>query len=244
MDKRWRTTLIVFLWLVIWQIVSLLINNSILLVGPIEVIKSLCLLAVTKTFWISICNSACRILGGFLIGALLAFLLAFIANKFKLFEEFLSPFIVTLKSIPVASFVIIVLIWVGAPMLSLIITCLVVLPIVYISTLEGLKSVDNKLIEMANMFNMKPFTKFRQIYFRSLRPFLFSSLSLASGMAVKSGIAAEVIGRPRFSMGNGLYSSKAYLNTGDIFAWTLAAIILAFLFEKIVKFLLRRFLTK
>ena len=42
-------------------------------------------------------------------------------------------------------------------------------------------------------------------------------------MAFKSGIAAEVIGVPDFSIGANLYEAKIYLDTASLFAWTLAA---------------------
>ena len=59
-------------------------------------------------------------------------------------------------------------------------------------------------------------------------------------MAFKSGIAAEVIGRPLQSIGNGLYLSKISLATADLFAWTFCAVILAYLFEKAVSLILKR----
>lgn len=218
----------------------MLVNNKILLVGPIETIASLCLMAVTKAFWISLGNSILRILGGFLLGAFAGFLLAFASYKTFIFEELLNPLVMTIKSIPVASFVILVLIWFGAPNLSLIISSLVVFPIVYLNTLEGLKNVDTNLLEMAYIFRMKPLTKFRNIYLRALRPFLLSSLSLAIGMAFKSGVAAEVIGRPKFSIGNGIHAAKAYLETGDILAWTIAIILVSYIFEKVIVLIIRR----
>ncbi len=240
MDKRIRRVLFIIFWLVIWQVVAVLVNNKILLVGPIETIASLCLMAVTKAFWISLGNSIMRILGGFLLGAFAGFLLAFVSYKAFIFEELLNPLVMTIKSIPVASFVILVLIWFGAPNLSLIISSLVVFPIVYLNTLEGLKNVDTNLLEMAHIFRMKPLTKFRNIYLRALRPFLLSSLSLAIGMAFKSGVAAEVIGRPKFSIGNGIYAAKSYLETGDILAWTIAIILVSYIFEKVIVLIIRR----
>lgn len=244
-DKRLlKNSGIILIWLVIWQVVTMLINNTILLAGPIDTIKALCILATTSKFWLSLLSSFLRIIGGFLIGVTLASLLSALSYKCQLIKDFLNPLVLVIKSIPVASFVIIVLIWVGAPNLSLIISSLVVFPIVYLSLLEGLTSIDIKLIEMASVFRIKPLTTFKNIYLRSLKPFLLSSLGLASGMCFKSGIAAEVIGRPKFSIGNNIYSSKAYLNTADIFAWTIVAILLAFVFEKFIKFILRRVLSK
>ena len=222
----------------------MLVNNKILLVGPVQTLMSLCHMAVTKAFWLSMGSSVLRILGGFLLGVLCGFILAFASYKIKLMDEFLNPFVLTIKSIPVASFVILVLIWFGAPNLSLIISALVVFPIVYLSTLEGLKSLKSDLLEMAAVFKMRALTKFKYIYLHGLKSFLLSSLSLATGMAFKSGVAAEVIGRPRWSIGNGIFSAKAYLETGEVLAWTIAIIIVSYLCERAIVIILRRCLSK
>ena len=124
--------------------------------------------------------------------------------------------------------------------MSAIVVSLVVFPIIYLNTLEGLRSTDIKLLQMAQVYKMRPLMKLKHIYLRSLRPFLISSFSLAVGMSWKSGIAAEAIGRPRTSMGEGIYASKIYLETDKLFAWTICAIMLSFVFERIVKAVLRR----
>ena len=59
------------------------------------------------------------------------------------------------------------------------------------------------------------------------------------GMGFKSGIAAEVIGVPGGSIGEGLYMAKIYLSTADLFAWTLMIIAVSSVFEKLFLLLLK-----
>ena len=49
-NKYIRTTLIVLIWLVIWQVLALVVNNSILLSGPVETVKALIELGSTSAF--------------------------------------------------------------------------------------------------------------------------------------------------------------------------------------------------
>ena len=63
-----------------------------------------------------------------------------------------------MKSIPVASFVILALIWIGSENLCIFISFLVVLPMIYVNTLAGLESTDPKLLEMADVFGV-PFLR-------------------------------------------------------------------------------------
>lgn len=239
---RFKKIIFIVAWLVIWQVISLIVNNKILLAGPYETGKALIALSVTGSFWISIALTSLRILSGFIAGSAIGIILAYISCRIKIFEEFISPVVSVIKSIPVASFVILLLIWFGAPLLSLFVTALVVFPMMYINILEGLRSTDTKLLEMARIFRMRDSKIALYIYLPSLKPFLAGAFKLSCGMAWKSGIAAEVIARPLNSVGNNIYLSKVYIDTADLFAWTAMAVLLAFLCEKLITLAARRVL--
>ena len=231
--KNLRKLLIIVFWLLLWEALALLIHNSILMVGPVETLCSLWAMIHTTMFWQSLAFSFVRIIAGFLIGSALGILLAWGSYRHPFLEELLAPFILALKAVPVASFVIILLIWAGNRMLSLYISALVVLPLLYLNTLNGLKATDPKLLEMATVFHMPTTRRLRFIYLPALFPYLYSAFQTALGMAWKSGVAAEVIGQPLGSMGNGLYNAKIYLETGELLSWTIAIILTSYLFEQL-----------
>ena len=104
----------------------------------------------------------------------------------------------------------------------------------------GLQSTDPKLLEMAVVFRMPVWRKIRFIYLPALVPYLVSGCRIALGMSWKSGAAAEVIGLPEHSIGEHLYMAKIYLETADLFAWTLVIILVSAVFEQIVLFLISR----
>ena len=231
--KNLRKLLIIAFWLLLWQLLALIIHNPILMVGPFETLRTLGALLRTTMFWQSLAFSFVRIIAGFLIGSAVGILLAWGSYRYPFLEELLAPFILALKSVPVASFVIILLIWAGNRMLSLYISALVVLPLLYLNTLSGLKATDPKLLEMATVFHMPTTRCLRFIYLPALVPYLYSAFQTALGMAWKSGVAAEVIGQPLGSMGNGLYNAKIYLETGELLSWTIAIILISYLFERL-----------
>lgn len=116
-----------------------------------------------------------------------------------------------------------------------------VLPIIYTNILEGVHSVDAKMLEMADVFKM-PFTKrLRFIWLPHLKFFALSGCKVAVGLAWKSGVAAELIGYPKGSVGEALYYSKLWLESADLFAWTVAIVIVSVVFEKLFIFLLSLF---
>lgn len=235
-----KKILIVAGWLLAWQAASFLIHNSILFAGPVETAKALISLLPEPEFWRSLGFSMIRICGGFLIGAALGIVLAFIAYFHPIFRDILSPFVRTLRTIPVASFVILLLIWAGSRNLSLFISLLVVFPILYLNVLEGLNSIDVKMKELVKVYRIPVISQLRYIMVPHIFPFLISAAQLAVGMSWKSGVAAEVIGQPRFSIGNHLYQSKIYLDTAGLFAWTFVIIVLSFVLEKLVAAVMKR----
>ena len=70
------------------------------------------------------------------------------------------------------------------------------------------------------------------ISFLMVLPHFLSACRLSLGMCWKAGVAAEVIGVPSGSIGEKLYNAKIYLNTPDLFAWTIVIIVISFVFEK------------
>ncbi len=212
----------------------MMVNNKILLAGPLETMQALKEMAAEGDFYLTLAGSLLRIGAGFLLGFTVAVVLAMSAGRFEWIEELLAPFMNLIKAIPVASFVVLLLIWWGSSFLAVAISFLVVLPNIYISTLQGLKNADVKLLEMAQVFRLSRRNRFFYIYRPALKPFLYSGLKISLGMCWKSGVAAEVIGTPAYSIGERLYLSKVYLNTAELFAWTAVMILLCMIFEKLV----------
>ncbi len=221
----------VLFWLLIWQIAAVKLNSKILLVSPVEVIGRLGELLPTAEFWRSVMFSAARILLGFALGLTCGCGLALAAGKLKFVRLLFAPLVSVMKSIPVASFTILALIWIGSEDLSVLVSFLICVPIVYANMLEGIDSLDPKLKEMSRVFGIPVWRRFVGVYLSQLLPYFRSASRLAIGLCWKSGAAAEVIGIPDGSIGEKLFEAKVYLETADLFAWTLAVILLSKLCE-------------
>lgn len=219
--------------LILWHAASVLIGQQILLASPLQVIKRLGLLCTEGEFWRTVGFSFLRIEAGFFLGLFLGCLLAVLSSRFHLLEIALWPYVTVIKSVPVASFIIICLIWINASGLSVFISFLMVFPVVYFNVLQGMKSTDKKMLQMADTFQMSWRKKMLYIFMPQVKPFLFSACSTALGISWKAGIAAEVIGIPDGSVGERLYEAKIYLSTADLFAWTVVIVVISALFEKV-----------
>ncbi len=237
----WQKVAIILFWLCIWQFAAAFTNNDILLVGPIQAGHAFVENIARPDFWNIVLHSFGRIGLGFLTAFVFGIILGAFAYRFKLIEAFLEPLMTVIKSVPVVSFVVLLLIWFGSANLSFFISFLVVLPNIYVNTISGLRNTDRDLIQMAQVFHIGGLNRFFYIYRPAIMPYIMSSLKISLGMSWKSGVAAEIIGLPQYSLGERLYMSKVYLDTAGLFSWTLIIILLSFVFEKVVLYLLKRF---
>lgn len=234
----------VLFWMVVWQLASMRLDSDILLVSPVKVVCRLGQLMLTAAFWRAVCFTLSRIASGFFLAVAAGVILAAAASRFVRVQELLMPLMLAVKSVPVASFIILALIWFSSRNLSVLISFLMVLPMIYTNVLNGIRSVDTQLLEMAQVFRIPGFRVVRYIYLPQIMPFFYSACSVALGMSWKAGVAAEVIGIPKGSVGERLQQAKVYLDTPDLFAWTLVIVAASLFFEKIVLFFLNRIVEK
>lgn len=232
-------TAAVLLALAVWQAVAMLIDSELILVTPIEVIKRLFTVWREPGFFASIAFTSSKIILGFLAAFFIGIGLGALAGRFRVAEILLWPWMLTVKSVPIASFVLIILLFVSSADISVFISFLIVLPIIYTNVLSAIKSTDSKLLEAAKLFGTP--AKYRLLYISlpQIKPYLISASSVGCGLAFKAGVAAELIGIPTGSIGEALYNAKIYLNSADLFAWTVIIILMSVLFEKLFIFLLR-----
>lgn len=232
----------VLIALAFWQLAAMLIHQRILLVSPIQVLLRLTTIWQTEGFFMSIWFTFYHIVAGYLLGVGFGILLAVLADRWSWIETLLWPWVITVKTVPVASFVVICLIWLSAKNLSSFISFLIVFPIIYQNMLTGLRTRDPKLTEMAAVFRVRGLRRLTMITLPQIRSYLVTACSITAGMAWKAGVAAEIIGTPNGSIGKMLYTSKMYLDTDDLLAWTVIIVILSVGFEKLFVWLLKKLL--
>ncbi len=226
-------------WLFLWEALSRWFGHNILLPSPISVMRTLINLSGRLSFWQTILFSSLRIIAGFLLALMIGVILAVGAYNSRLIKELTKPAMKTIQAMPVASFIILALIWIKAKNLSVLASFLMVMPLIYSNVMQGLLAADDKLLQMAKVFRVRSIRKIIAIYIPSVMPYFVSAVAVGVGLCWKAGIAAEIIGIPNGSIGEKLYEAKLYLMTEELFAWTIVIIIVSILFELAVMLLLR-----
>lgn len=227
-------------WLFVWHFLSLKINSSIFLPSPEATYKALIRIGKRAGFWQTIFNTFSKIAKGFLLALIAGTFSAIISSFVKIIDVLVSPFMRLLKTVPVASFIILALLWVKSDKLSVLISFVMVTPVVYINILQSFDNVDNNLLEMADIFDVGLLRRLRFIYVPALVSGFMSACKIGLGFCFKAGIAAEIIGLPFQSIGSELYKSKLYLMTDELFAWTVVIVLMSVFFEGVCIYLLNK----
>ena len=234
----WRWLLPAVFWLAVWWLLALIVGKELLIPSPPLVVRTLLELVVTGAFWRYTALTLLRITLGLLLGIVLGMLTALLTNRLSLLHALLAPAVRVVRATPVASFIILVLLWVANGRVPVVISALVVLPVIWESTAAGFRSVDRDLLEFARAYRLTRWDTWRRIVIPSMLPQLAAAVCTAIGLAWKSGVAAEVLCLPKAAVGTQVYFSKLYLDTPALFAWTLVVVALSLTVERIARRLL------
>lgn len=227
-------------WIGLWEILSLIVGKAVILPSPVSVAIRLGELLITGDFYITCLNSIARIFAGLLSGILLGVLLAVVSKMSTIVDAIVSPAVSVIKSTPVASIIILLLFIFAKGIIPVLASILIVVPIIYENIRNGFDNIPQNLSETAKIYNFNTKKKITMLWIPSIMPYFVAGSKSALGIAWKAGVAAEVICVPAISIGTMLYDAKIYLESTDLFAWTIVVILLSFVIEKLLISLISR----
>ena len=224
----------ILFWIAVWQFAAIRVDKEILLPTPLQTVTVFLELTSEYTFWLICLASVRNIFFGAVLGVLVGILIATVSYISSFFRHLISPILSLVKSTPIASFIILFLVWIGKESIPFWISLMMVSPIVASNFLEGLENIDIDLWEVTKVYGFGFKKSWNMLYRHSLLPYLNSSLKSGIALAWKAGIAAEVLCTPQNTVGQMLHESRLYMETSSLFAWTLAVILISCILEKAI----------
>lgn len=119
------------LWLLLWQAAAMAVGQELLLVSPLTMLRRLAQLVRQPVFWQAVFSSCGRIMAGVLLALAAGTVLAALMSRFSFLYAFFRPALQVIKSTPVASFIILALVWIKSWALGAFAAFLMVLPMVW-----------------------------------------------------------------------------------------------------------------
>lgn len=226
--------------LLIWHTAAWVIAKPLILPSPQAALVNLFLLIGAGEFWRHIAATFGRGLFAFGLSFGIALVLGLLAGKFQAVEALLRPVVVCLRSMPSMSFILLALLWFRGSNVSIFVITLVVLPLLFQNVIEGIRSIDSELLEMATLYRVNKSRLLLKFYLPSILPFLAAGVQSGLGLTWKVSIAAEVLAYPTWGIGTQMDTARVYLQTERVFAWTVAVIGIGLIFDYLTDYLLRR----
>ena len=237
LKKIGRTLLVAAFWLGVWAFAAHKFGKPLLFPSPVAVLQTLGKLLQTKEFYTATANSLVNIFGGMISAIAFACVLAACTARVRFIRELIHPVMAVIKATPVASFIILMLLFLGPVKVPAFITFLIVLPIVWTNLDEGINNIDPHLAEVAKMYRFSLAKRLRVLILPSVKPYFLSACKTSIGLAWKAGVAAEIIAMPKNTIGTMIGEAKLYIMSAEMFAWTLTVVLLSLAIELGVSYL-------
>lgn len=227
-------------YILIWQLLSMLVGSRLLLLpSPLDTLRSMGEIVSSKSGWQSIGMTVVRILAGFLLGCAVGIGFAVLTSHLRVFDWLLRPLRSLIKTTPITSFALILLVSVISGAVPVIVAMIVVIPMIWQTTEEAIINRDVHLSEMAKIY-LSPWKKLRYVTLPQVLPQFFASASTALDFAWKAVITAEILALPKLGIGRQMQFHKIHVEIPELFAWTLLVILLSVILENALKFALRK----
>jgi NitT/TauT family transport system permease protein len=218
-----------------WKILALYFDSSFIVPHPEDTFLTVLKLIGSKDFLQVAGATVMRGIFGFVISALLGIGFGILAGISPGFNAFINPILVTIRSTPVISLILLALIWFSSGMVPVFIAMLTMFPFICTNVVDGIRSVDKGLIEMAGFYNVGRRKIITEVYIPAIAPFIISGASSAMGIGWRAIIIGEVLSQPRYGIGTTMQSAQTFLNVDVVIAWTLIAVFISYFFEKIIR---------
>lgn len=217
----------------LWYVASLFMHE-IMIASPRKTFLSLFSMFTSQRFWEATWITAQRVMMGIILGGFVGFVLGIFAGLNENIKHLFEPLRWVIMSISPVIVVGIAMLWFGmGTQMVVSISALLLSPIVYVNTIKGIEMIDDKLIEMANVYRFSLFKKLKHIYLPALIGPLSAAMTIVITTAMRMIILAEVLGT-NSGIGYEFSFAKSDLNTPEVFAWVVVTLIFVAIAEYLI----------
>ena len=240
MKKRWIYCMSIAFLLMIWLLLYIVIDHHLILPSPLQVFTSLFNIMTQIKYIKIILYSTIRLITSVVIAAVIGITCGMLSSFNQKFQLFIKPYVTILRTIPVISIVVILLILLGFTWTPYVITFFMIFPIVYQGTLQGMRAINPELIDVIKLEERHFIHMIFEFYIPQIKPYIYLTFLQSFGLGLKVLVMAEYLSQTKHSIGNRLYVAKINIMYDEIFAWTVILILIAIFIEWMIEFRMQK----
>lgn len=227
-----RKVLIWLFYFILWQMIALIVNQSVILPSFLDVLNRLVYILSDVSFYNHLFITLFRVILGTLSAFVLSFIFAILSYDFKLINQALKPLVLVSKTIPNITYILLVLIWFSREMSVFFVTLLILFPVLYTQISTGLLGINPEHLEVLKLYPETYFHRLTKVIIPLIRISLFEGLKGALSLGFKVGVMAEILGQVQPGLGYLMHIARMNFETVDLFAYTAIMIMVVVLIEK------------
>jgi NitT/TauT family transport system permease protein len=181
--------------LIVWQLVSLVVTNRLLLVPPADVAVALVKEVQSGAMWTNAVATVGAVISSFLVSCVFGIAIGLALASSRLLSLTGGPVLSALNSVPIIALAPLFVAWLGLGFASkfVLVLLVAVFPVV-VTTEAGLRAADKPLIEAARSFNATRWQIFTTVTFPYALPFIVSGVRVSWARALVGIVVAEFFG--------------------------------------------------
>lgn len=223
-----------------WHLCAVALSKPYILPTPVETLDAFLQLIFSSSFHSALIYTLLRVLSVVIVSTLFGIITGILSGRFAVLEHLLSPLVLLIKTVPTIVLIVYVVLWMSGYLAPIFVTILITFPVVYGNVLEGYKRMDEKLIELADVYQFNWIKKLKAVLFPSIKPYIQSSVLTISGLGLKVVIASEVLSQTQNSLGRSFQIARMNIDTSEVLALAMVTIIISMMLDKLSKHLLKK----
>ncbi len=227
-------------WLAVWWISSALVDLPLLYPGPFRTLKALGLILGTGDLYVALGRSLLFAVTGFFAGGLAALILALLSARWEAFSGIMAPFWLLSASVPVAALAILLFLWLKPPVIPICLAGVVSFSWLYRYWLGVNRGGRSEWKECRKDYRIPLGAFVRYFVLWDEQEGAVQNVSAAASLALKAGIAGELLVLPDRTMGERLYEAKLYFAADELFALILLILLGGAVLKTAVRLLMKK----
>lgn len=220
--------------LALWAILASIVGVDLIIPSIKDTFSSLGILLSNSTFYLAVLNTLWRTLLTFAIALICGVLFAIMGAVLPIFAKIFTPIMRFLRAVPTISVILLIIVWLDPVWAPILVTLLIVFPICYSNMYDVIVGINKDYLTLCKTYQISKGDAVKSLYIPYVLPTFFDTARATISLTIKVVISAEVMAQTKGSMGIMMQIAKASLETADLLAWTICAIVLSYFLEFVV----------